>query len=321
MACIYNTEASEIKLIKQNVAFITGAYGVIGRNVASVLAARGWYVIGLGHGVWSAAEQSAWGLSGWHEDDVTLTALRSLNLRPDLIVHCAGSGAVGASITAPHTDFQRTVATTAAVLEFLRVDCPDAVLVYPSSAAVYGVADHFPMTEKLPLRPASPYGVHKKIAEELVVEHARLFGLKTAVVRLFSIYGEGFRKQLLWDACKRISSSETIFFGTGDETRDWLHVSDAAQLLVQAASHASSGCPVVNGGYGESVSVRDVLITLFHLMGRQDAPAFCGTQRPGDPLHYHADMRRALAWGWRPEIAWQDGLARYVSWYKQHGLK
>lgn len=212
--------------------------------------------------------------------------------------------------------------TTATILEFLRVDCPEAKLVYPSSAAVYGVVDSLPMIETISLNPTSPYGVHKKIAEELVVEHARLFGLSAVVIRLFSIYGEEFRKQLLWDACQRIIASDSAFFGTGDETRDWLHVSDAADLLVQAANHASVHCPVVNGGFGKSVSVRDVLTELFRLMGRHDLPVFCGTQRLGDPLHYHADMRQALAWGWQPEIAWKDGLARYVSWFKwQQGLK
>lgn len=308
--------------MKQQIALVTGAHGTIGRYVSSTLAAHDWKVIGLGHGEWSADDQSKWGISSWHEGDVSLTTLRALGLKPALIVHCAGSGAVGASITAPHTDFHRTVATTADVLEYLRVDCPEASLVYPSSAAVYGVTDCMPMPVSLPLRPASPYGVHKKIAEELVVEHARLFGLKAAVVRLFSIYGEGFRKQLLWDACQRISAGEFVFFGTGDETRDWLHVSDAAELLVQASDYASSDCPIVNGGFGESVSVRDVLTELFRLMGRQDFPSFCGTQRPGDPLHYHADMRQALAWGWQPQITWQAGLARYVSWFKlEHGLE
>ena len=298
-------------------ALVTGANGTIGRHVSQKLVRGGWQLVGIGHGSWSENEQAQWGISRWSEGDVSLESLRALRLVPDLIIHCAGSGAVGASISAPHTDFQRTVATTAAVLEYLRVDCPDAKLVYPSSAAVYGVAEHQPMVEGSALRPVSPYGVHKKIAEEMVREHARLFGLKCAVVRLFSIYGEEFRKQLLWDACRRIAANEADFFGTGNETRDWLHVSDAAKLLIASGEYASVECPVVNGGYGVSVTVRDVVTELFRLMGRKDLPSFCGTQRPGDPLHYHADMRLALATGWQPEIGWREGLASYVSWFKQ----
>lgn len=296
-------------------ALVTGAHGTIGRHVATTLAADGWNVLGLGHGRWSADEAARHGVSNWLEGDVTLAALVALPRQPDIIIHCAGSGAVGASITAPHNDFQRTVATTAAVLEYMRTTAPQTRLVYPSSAAVYGLVDTFPMHEGLPLRPVSPYGVHKKIAEEMVVEHSRLFGLNAAVVRLYSIYGEGFRKQLLWDACRRIVADESEFFGTGDETRDWLHVADASQLLMRAASHASSACPVVNGAYGDRVSVRDVVDELFRLLGRHDGPRFCGTVRAGDPAHYHADMQRAHAWGWRPEVSWREGLARYAAWF------
>lgn len=305
----------------QKIALVTGAYGSIGRHVASDLAKHGWSVHGIGHGEWSRGQLLQWGLSAWHQEDVSLDGLRSMKVRPSLIVHCAGSGSVGASIAEPYIDFQRTVAPTAAILEFLRVDCPGAALVYPSSAAVYGIADKFPMSEDSPLRPTSPYGVHKRSAEELVREYARLFGLNASVVRLFSIYGEGFRKQLLWDACRRIMVNEYEFFGTGSETRDWLHVSDAAALMVRAADYASPRCPVVNGGGGVAVTVRDVVAELFALMNRKDQAEFCGTVRPGDPSDYQADIRQALAWGWQPRIPWKDGLALYVSWFqREHGL-
>lgn len=303
----------------ERTVLVTGACGAIGRHVARALADRGWRVAGIGHGRWEGEGSSAFGLSAWHEADVTPGTLAATGLRPEAIVHCAGSGAVGASLTAPHEDFRRTVETTAAVLEFMRTACPEAALVLPSSAAVYGVAKHFPIAEDSPLAPASPYGEHKKIAEELVAMHGRAFGRRVAVVRLFSIYGEGFRKQLLWDACRRIGSRETEFFGTGEETRDFLHASDAAALLATAIEHASPGCPVVNGAAGVPVKIHDAVQELFRRMGRFDEPVFCGTVRPGDPVHYHADVGRALAWGWKPQVTWREGLRRYVEWYKLAG--
>lgn len=304
-----------------DIALVTGARGSIGRNVAVALAHKGWTVHGIGHGDWGVEERLSWGIQRWNENDVSLAALRSLDIRPDLIVHCAGSGSVGASISDPYVDFRRTVSTTADLLEFVRGECPQATLVYPSSAAVYGIAEHFPITEDAPLRPASPYGVHKRLAEELVRDHARLFGLNAAIVRLFSIYGEGFRKQLLWDACRRICADETEFFGTGLETRDWLHVSDAGELMIRAADNAGPHCPVVNGGSGVAVTVADVVGELFDLMGKNDRPVFCGTERHGDPRDYQADISRAVAWGWRPSIDWRAGLSRYAAWFrKESGL-
>lgn len=303
--------------MKQKVVLVTGANGMIGRYAARALAARGWRVLGLGHGNWHEAEQAAWGLSSWQEGDVTLARLRALAPCPDLIVHCAGSGAVGPSLVAPNADFQRTVESTAAVVEYLRADCPGAALVYPSSAAVYGIAGHMPMFEAMPCRPVSPYGLHKKLAEDLVIGHAGLFGLNASVVRFFSIYGEGFRKQLLWDACQRLRRGETQFSGTGAETRDWLHVTDAAELLIRAGDNACPACPVVNGGAGDAVSLADFLGHLFACWGRDDTPDFTGTGRPGDPEHYQADSRAARAWGWAPAIGWRDGVSRYVEWFKR----
>jgi UDP-glucose 4-epimerase len=296
---------------------VTGASGTIGRHVARAFAARGCTVAGIGRGDWSPGQQAAWGLSSWRPGEVDLENLSAFACVPDVIVHCAGSGAVGASFAAPHVDFQCNVATTAAVLEFMRIRCPNATLVFPSSAAVYGMAEELPTQERAPLRPVSPYGLHKKLAEEMVAHYAATFGFAASVVRLFSIYGEGFRKQLLWDACHRISDGHVEFFGTGEESRDWLHVEDTAALLAQAAVHATRDCPVANGASGERVSVRLILTELFRLMGRQDTPRFRGEARPGDPQHYHADIARARAWGWQPAIPWQDGLRRYVEWYRR----
>lgn len=298
-----------------DIALVTGAYGSIGRNVALTLTANGWIVYGIGHGDWDREEQRLWGVEHWVKGDVSLEALRDLRIRPDIIVHCAGSGSVGASITDPHQDFRKTVSATADLLEFVRSECPQAALVYPSSAAVYGIAEKFPIAEVSSLCPTSPYGAHKRIAEELVRDHARIFNLNAAVVRLFSIYGEGFRKQLLWDACRRISANETEFFGTGQETRDWLHVTDAARLMLKAAENASPDCPVVNGGSGTAVTVADAVGALFNLMGKNERPVFCGTVRQGDPRAYQADISRALAWGWQPSIDWQTGLSRYAAWF------
>lgn len=301
----------------QKVALITGAHGSIGQYVAETLKAQGWKTHGIGHGQWKAEQLARVGLDHWHEADVRLESLKATAIKPSLIVHCAGSGSVGDSITNPYLDFQRTVDTTAAVLEFLRSQCPAAALVYPSSAAVYGIAHEFPMSENSPLRPTSPYGAHKIAAENLVREHARLFGLNVAIVRLFSIYGEGFRKQLLWDACQRISAGDDEFFGTGRETRDWLHASDAAALIVRAGAHASAQCPTVNGGSGVAVPIADIVARLFEMMGRRDRPRFCGAVRPGDPSDYQADIRQAMSWDWLPQIALEEGLLRYISWFRQ----
>ena len=300
-------------------ALVTGAYGFIGRHVARRLQQAGWRVVGIGHGNnWEERQRRRWGLAEWHAADVAADALLAHGGRPDLIVHCAGSGSVSFSIRHPAEDHLRNVSTTAAVLEFARTRAPGAAIVLLSSGAVYGQADRLPSPESSALRPVSPYGSNKQAAEDLCRSYAAKFGLACVVLRFFSVYGQGLRKQLLWDACRKLSGNEPYrFFGTGLETRDWLHVQDAASLIEIAASRADGTCPVVNGGTGRATEIRELLLYVARLFQRQDEPIFTGEVREGDPAHYCADTRLAQSWGWRPTISWQEGVKDYVDWFRQ----
>jgi UDP-glucose 4-epimerase len=294
---------------------ITGAHGFIGRHVARTVAKKGVYVIGLGHGDWKEGQWRQWGIAEWHGVDVCIESLRAYAGKPHTVIHCAGSGSVGHSVSHPYDDYRRTVATTAALLEFLRLDAPDAAFVYPSSAAVYGCAGRLPIAESDPVAPVSPYGVYKQMAEELCAAYGRHFGLKVAIVRLFSVYGNGLRKQLLWEACNRISAGGARFSGTGEELRDWLHVDDAVQLLASAVDHAKSSCAVFNGGTGIGTSVRQILEHVVSSLGVDMTLTFSGSGRQMDPIAYVADISRAQGIGWNPVKRWEDGVQAYVDWY------
>lgn len=296
---------------------VTGAHGFLGRSVARKLAGDGWTVVGLGHGEWpSEHDHIQWGITAWHRGDVTVANLLACGVTPDAVVHCAGSGSVAFSIDSPYQDFQRTVATTLEALEFVRLHAANARVVYPSSVGVYGNVKKLPIDETAELQPYSPYGVHKLMAEELCRSYSKTYGLSTAVVRFFSIYGTGLRKQLLWDACQKTLRGEAAFFGTGEETRDWLHISDAANLLAMAIDHAAVESPAVNGGVGAGVTVREILQELFLCLGQTGTPEFNGVVRSGDPAHYISDIFRARAWGWQPQVNWRDGIREYADWFR-----
>ena len=294
---------------------VTGAFGFLGRYVARRWASEGWHVTGLGHGEWVVEDWRKWGMDEWFAADINAEALMTYAGKPDLIVHCAGSGSVSFSVSHPFQDFERTTLTMAAVLEYVRLYSPATRVVYPSSAAVYGAVHKFPIYENADIDPVSPYGVHKYMAEDLCRSYAKNYSISVSIVRFFSIYGNGLRKQLLWDACCKLSSGYAKFAGTGKELRDWIHVSDAAELLVTAALEASHKCPVINGGSGSSTSVREIVSRLAKLFPNAESN-FTGASRSGDPEHYQADITFASALGWRPRVDIDQGIELYAEWFK-----
>jgi UDP-glucose 4-epimerase len=293
---------------------VTGAHGFLGRRVARAFAARGFAVFGIGHGDWREDEWRRWGLAAWRASDVTLDSLPRAAEAPEVVVHCAGGSSVAASVARPHDDFQRTVATTASVLEFVRTRSPAARVLFPSSGSVYGSVDAA-AAEDRPAAPPSPYAAHKRMAEELCAEYGRRFGVASAVVRFFSLYGPGLRKQLLWDACRRLTRGERTFDGTGQERRDFLHVDDAVELAILAAERAAPASPIVNGGTGTSPTIAEVVAEVAAALPGAGAPIFTGARRAGDPTGMVADTGRARAWGWAPRVLWTEGVRAYCSWF------
>jgi len=302
---------------------ITGAYGFLGRYTAKKFKSENWHVSGIGHGKWHETEFKEWGLDHWYETTITFEALININKKFDLIVHCGGSGSVGFSYENPYEDFQKSVQSTLSLLEYIRLQCRDCAFIYPSSPAVLGSLGDRPIFEDELSDPVSPYGFHKKTAEELCLSYHKNFGIKTSIIRFFSIYGAGLQKQLLWDACMKIknSSGEITFFGTGDETRDWVHVEDAANLtyLMGIYDDEHTAVNIVNCGSGEKKTVNDTLQLLVDSYGKDVKIKFNQHVKEGDPRFYHADISKALKLGWQPEINLEDGFKGYVDFFKSSG--
>ncbi|HEY5219833.1 MAG TPA: NAD-dependent epimerase/dehydratase family protein [Gemmatimonadaceae bacterium] len=298
------------------VALITGAHGFIGRHVARRLKSDGWVVVGVGHGAWTEQQYRAWGLDRWHEATIAVDLLSALGIVPDVIFHCAGTSTVTAALRDPRREFERTVGSTEEVLEAMRRFWPGSLLVYPSSGAVYGEAKTFPIPETEPVAPVSPYGTFKDQAEQLCRLYEGRFGVRSVILRIFSVYGAELRKQLLWDACRKFRSGDLSFQGTGREVRDWVHVDDLARLMNPLISRPdASGVQVINVGTGTGTAVADIVGMIADAVGGGRVACFSGQVRPGDPATYVADIARARAFGWHPSVPLTRGVTEYVQWF------
>jgi UDP-glucose 4-epimerase len=302
------------------VAFVTGAGGFIGSAAAAAFGRAGWRVAALGHARrWADVGPHPVPPAPWFERDIGapgLAAARRAVGRPEVIFHAAGGGSVGASLADPVADHRRTVGSLAETLAFMAAEAPDARLIYPSSAAVYGEAAAGPIPESLPAAPVSPYGRHKAEAERLILE-ATGAGLDATVLRFFSVYGPGLRKQLLWELGNRLlaAPAQVELAGHGDEARDFLFIDDAVGLIGLAAGLERQAAPlIVNGGAGRPASVRQIAEALVAALGVRSRVVFNGEVREGDPRSLVADVARAEALGFRPATPLADGMARLARW-------
>lgn len=294
---------------------VTGAKGFVGSNTAKYFKSLGYETYGIGHGDISTVELLEFGLDHWKNSEITIGSINEYSIQFDLIIHCGGSGSVGFSVENPYYDFKKTVDGTLEVLEYMRLFSPRSHLIYPSSPAVQGEHPDAPIDEGFLGKPCSPYGYHKKIAEELCKSYSEKFELKISVVRLFSVYGIGLKKQLLWDAVNKISSSRehAIFWGTGQETRDFIHIGDVVKIF-EALTCQTDDFTIINGGSGKKIAISDVVKKINFLLDHDVEILFNNKISHGNPIYYWASIARleSIFKGDFKDI--DQGLAEYVRW-------
>ena len=294
------------------VAFVTGAAGFLGGAVAAAWVRAGWKVAGFDTTPGWAGGCAHWIAGEVHRDSLAQAA--SEVGAPEVVFHAAGGSSVGASVADPDGDFARTVLSVRETLAFLKAGAPGARLIYPSSAAVYGAASAGKLSETARLAPISPYGRHKLKAETEITDA----GHEAAILRFFSLYGPGLRKQLLWDLARRLRTqpAQLELSGTGEELRDFLFIDDAVRLVGLAAGlDLAHGPLILNGGRGAAVSVRHVAGTLAWALGSDTAIGFSGETRAGDPKALVADASRAEGLGFSPKVTFEEGAKRFARWF------
>lgn len=307
--------------MSSKLAWITGARGFLGRNLARYLSGRGYQVLGIGHGGWTQTAARDHGLSYWLNGEVAGSNLRVLlgeSALPPVIYHFAGGAAVGPSFKYPLEDFQRTVDTTARLLEWVRTESPSTKVIVASSAAVYGAGHVGRIPEDTPIQPFSPYGAHKALMEGLCRSYTANFGLKTSIIRFFSVYGEGLEKQLLWDLSAKMAESDGVIrlSGSGGELRDWIHISDAVRLLETVALGQPGAAEAINGGTGRGTPVRDIVELAAQGWKAEFEFVFDQQRRAGDPDKLVADTAALQRLGFSAVVPIEDGIPRTMSWYK-----
>lgn len=240
--------------------------------------------------------------------------------RFDFCINAAGSGSVPYSIAHPVADFEANTLDTIRILDVIRRHDPNCRYVHISSAAVYGNPQSLPVKESDQKLPLSPYGWHKLMSEEICREYFTVYDLRIAIIRPFSVYGNGLKKQLLWDVCNKLKKSDSItLFGTGAESRDFIEVNDLCRLIGQLIDKASFELNIVNAASGIETSIQDVASIFEQWYQNKKQIQFSGETRSGDPKNWRADVNAARHLGFETSTSFKQGVENYIRWFESGG--
>ena len=294
---------------------ITGVAGFLGGHIARHFARAGWQIVGMDV---IAPENARIGTQCRYLQlslpSPELTKVLK-EVQPDVCVHCAGRASVGLSIEDPAADFRGNTLLTFELLDALRQSAPKCRFLLLSSAAVYGNPQSLPIREDQTVAPLSPYGFHKRQAELLVEEFADVYGQPGLSVRIFSAFGPGLRRQVIWDICERILTTGTLpLGGTGGETRDFIHAADVAAALALLSERAPAKGEIYNVATGRETSISELAGLIAASLRQKVEARFDGRSRPGDPRNWRADISKLKALGFEPTLSLEDGLAQFAQW-------
>jgi len=140
-------------------------------------------------------------------------------------------------------------------------------------------------------------------------------------MRIFSAYGEGLKKQLFWDLAQKTKLNNTIaLYGTGDESRDFIHVEDIVRSMELIVKNAAFKAEHYNIANGVQVPVREAASLLLHHLHYEGRLVFQGNRRPGDPIYWQADISTIFQFGYSPGYSIDKGLKRYAEWLQEEKL-
>jgi CDP-paratose 2-epimerase len=332
---------------------VTGGAGFLGANLADRLASQGLPVVIFDSLARPGVATNLEWLQQRHGALVTPVvadlrdprAVRDAVRGTAAVIHLAAQVAVTASLTDPVEDFEVNARGTLNVLEAMRALPAPPPLLFASTNKVYGKLLTGAGLECLPTRYAphdrslrkgcgeatpldlhSPYGCSKGVADQYVIDYARVFGLPTIVFRMSCLYGprqfgtedQGWIAHFLIAA---LTGQPITIYGDGRQVRDALFVSDAvdAYLMALQRVEALSGRAFnLGGGPRNTLSLLEMIEHIERLTGVRPEVSFA-RRRPGDQQWYVSDTSAfQAATGWRATIDLERGLRSLLDWVEQH---
>ncbi|MBU4221823.1 MAG: GDP-mannose 4,6-dehydratase, partial [Euryarchaeota archaeon] len=230
----------------------------------------------------------------------------------DVVFHLAAVSNVNYAIAHPRETFEINATGTLNMLEEARKN-NIGKFVYISSSHVYGVPQYIPIDEKHPVSPREPYAASKASAEMLVNAYALNYGLKTAIIRPFNMFGRGQSEDFIIPSIiKQAYQKDTIELGNITPTRDMLYIKDAINGMLTIAEH---GDGIYNLGSGRETSIKEVVETVINIIDPAKKYVSVESRKRSNAVDIQrmcADISKLKMLGWSPEVDLRDGLMKTI---------
>jgi len=299
---------------------VTGGAGFIGSHITERLLADGHTVRILDNFSTGKRENipAAAGVEVIEGDVGDVETVRNAMHDINYVFHEAAIASVPETVGNPLASERINYRGTLNILESARHAGVKRV-VFACSAAVYGDLPELPKREGMPLRPLSPYAVDKLASEHACKVYTHLYGLEAVALRYFNVFGPRQDPSSpysgvisIFSDCLRQGKQPTIY-GDGEQTRDFVFVSDVVEANIRAAASATSPGSAINIATGNTLSINDLLRTICHIQGQPFAPRYL-PGRQGDIRHSRADISLARELlDWEPVAEFETGLRELFS--------
>lgn len=330
---------------------ITGGAGFIGINCAAYYAKNGHQVFIFDNLSRHGSEKNIQWLKNICKIELVIGDVRKIDELVDvitkkgpfdLILHLAAQVAVTTSVSNPRDDFEINALGTFNLLEAVRLNNPEAVVIYASTNKVYGEMTNLNIIEKdgrycyrnLPegvdekrnLDFHSPYGCSKGAADQYCVDYFRIYGLKTIVMRQSCIYGYrqfGIEDQgwVAWFCIAALLGKQITIYGDGKQVRDVLFIDDlinAYELAFENKDSIAGKVFNIGGGPQNTLSLHELIWHLQKLTGKTISLDY-DDWRAGDQEVFIGNISLAeKELGWKPVTRPKDGVEKLYNWVKEN---
>lgn len=292
---------------------VTGAGGFIGSHVCTYFLLRGHDVTGVTRSDKTNKVYKTIKSNLLERDWIKLLE----TVRPQIIIHCAGLADVQSSIHNPLLDYEANTSMVHQMLFSMKeLGMEKVKVLFLSSAGVYGQPERLPIREDSLCSPKSPYALHKRMAEDICSYFVINHGFRIEILRIFSAYGCGLKKQIFWDMYQKIKKYGVLeLWGNGTESRDYINIKDLLQAIGLIMDSTAYQNEIWNVANGKEITIKHVAKIFLKRCGlEEDKLSFNNIVREGEPRNWQADITKIQCLGYQQSVSIDEGISEYVKW-------